>query len=34
MNAEGADGETEQTDPTSPFENEMAFWRKFAKIHH
>ena len=28
MNAEGADGETEQTDPISPFENEMGFLKK------
>ena len=28
MNAEGADGETEQTDPTSPFENEKGFLKK------
>ena len=28
MNAEGADGETEQTDRTSPFENEKGFLKK------
>ena len=28
MNAEGADGETEQTDPTSPLEKEMGFLKK------